>query len=113
MKKFLLTLVVTLGIGLLLTSCKSKEERYLADYEDAVEQIEKAAENGKDLVEIKELTDKLSKEMEEKYGENWDSSDPDGLNLTDEQKKQIEKLDNRAKDAARKKAKEIMKSALD
>lgn len=31
MKKFLFTLVVTLGIGLLITSCKRKEERYLAD----------------------------------------------------------------------------------
>ncbi len=112
MKKFLLTLVVTLGIGLLLTSCKSKEERYLADYEDAVEQVEKAAENGKDLKEIKEIAEKAGKEMEEKYGENWES-DPEGLTLTDEQKEQVKKLENRAEDAVIKNAKELMKSALD
>lgn len=112
MKKFLLTLVVTLGFGLLITSCKSKEERYLADYEDAVEQVEKAAENGKDLGEIKEIAEKAGKEMEEKYGEDWES-DPEGVTLTDEQEEQIKKLDNRAEDALRKKAEEIMKSALD
>lgn len=112
MKKFLLTLVVTLGIGLLLTSCKSKEERYIADYEDAVEQVEKAVENGKDLKEIEEIAVKTDKEMEEKYGKNWEF-EPEGVTLTDEQKEQIKKLDKRAEEATIKKAKEIMKSALD
>ncbi len=84
MKKFLLTLVVTLGFGLLITSCKSKEERYLADYEDAVEQTEN----------LQKEAEKINKEMEEKYGENWEF-DPEGVTLTDEQKDKRRELKKR------------------
>ncbi len=91
MKKFVLIAVVALGIGLMLTSCKSKEERFISDLQELTEKLEKA--DG--MTEVLSITTKAEKEMRDKYGDNWEVTGPEGLNLTDEQKEQVQKLQER------------------
>lgn len=100
MKKFLLMMVVALGIGLVLTSCKSKEERFIADLQELTEKLEKA--DG--VTDVLAITTKADREMKSKYGEHWDNMVPEGLNLTDEQKAQVLKLQERMSVAAAQKA---------
>ena len=91
MRKFVLLAVVALGIGLMLTSCKSKEERFIADLQELTEKLEKA--DG--MTEVLSITTKAEKTMRDKYGDNWNSMGPEGLNLTDEQQEQVKELQER------------------
>lgn len=58
MKKVFLTLVV--GLGLMLTSCASKEQKAIDIVKDATEQIK----NASSAEEIEEIAEKMKKEGE-------------------------------------------------
>lgn len=72
MKKVILTLVV--GLGLMLTSCASKEQKAIDIVKDATEQIKNASTEE----EIEEIAEKMKK-------------DGEALDLTDEEQEALGK----------------------
>ena len=101
MKNF--KLVVIALVGLLVVSCsKSKEDKFLSDIEDFVEECEKMSK--KELPEKAEiLADQLQSKVESSYGVELsfgnstiaESAEKGGLVLNEKQKEKADELDSR------------------
>lgn len=99
MKKLLSFAIVALLVGVLLTSCKSKEEKAIDLMKEYAEKIEKIPADKIDT-ELPKLREEMAKEAEKI------SKDGKDLNFSDEQKKEMEEISKRVDEAIDKKMEE-------
>ncbi len=98
MKHISVSLLLTIIMSSLFFSCgeKTKEEKFLLDFEEFIEKAEKVKtkSDAKSFEQSLEIFEKKARDL---YGlEEFDNIDKSGLNFTDEQKERFYKLVERA-----------------
>lgn len=111
MKQKIVLLVLSVFVSSLFISCgeKSKEEKFLSDFEELIEKAEEVKTKD-DLESFMTFTEQFEKRIADLYGVNdLENIDKSGLNFTDEQKERYYKLMERMISAG-KKTQEIYRS---
>lgn len=94
MKQKIVLLVLSVFVSSLFISCgeKSKEEKFLSDFEELIEKAEEVKTKD-DLESFMTFTEQFEKRIADLYGVNdLENIDKSGLNFTDEQKERYYKL---------------------
>jgi len=94
MKQKIVLLVLSVFVSSLFISCgeKSKEEKFLSDFEELIEKAEEVKTKD-DLESFMTFTEQFEKRIADFYGVNdLENIDKSGLNFTDEQKERYYKL---------------------
>lgn len=94
MKQKIVLLVLSVFVSSLFISCgeKSKEEKFLSDFEELIEKAEEVKTKD-DLKSFMTFTEQFEKRIADLYGVNdLENIDKSGLNFTDEQKERYYKL---------------------